>query len=299
MGKDQDDYTGVSKLDETFLIKARDELGETDELREECMVAIKEWIKEEEICYPLDDLSLLWFLRGCKFDIKATQSRIKNFFTFRGQVKEWYSDRDPLRPELNSLLDIGTFLPLPGIDDQGRKIVLIRATLHNPQKHKQDDIFKIMNMVIDVLCRDEESISVTGVVAIIDLTGVALGHAMQMTPSIIRKAVNSWQDVNPIRVKSMHYINTPPHVHVIMNIFKKFMKEKLKKRLHIHKGNGITVLNTLIPYDSLPEEYGGNGRPVADLINEWKKKVLDSREWFLDENHPPFAGLEQIEVLNK
>ena len=50
-----------------------------------------------------------------------------------------------------------------------------------------------MNMVLDVLCREEEAISVTGVVAVVDLSGVGIGHAMQMTPSIIRKAVNSWQ----------------------------------------------------------------------------------------------------------
>ena len=50
-----------------------------------------------------------------------------------------------------------------------------------------------MNMVVDLLCRDDEAISVTGVVAIVDLKGVSLGHAMQMTPSIIRKAVSSWQ----------------------------------------------------------------------------------------------------------
>ena len=48
-------------------------------------------------------------------------------------------------------------------------------------------------MVVELMCRDDESISVTGVVAIVDLKGVGMGHAMQMTPSVIRKAVNSWQ----------------------------------------------------------------------------------------------------------
>lgn len=52
---------------------------------------------------------------------------------------------------------------------------------------------KAMNMAVELMCRDDESISVTGVVAIVDLKGVGMGHAMQMTPSIIRKAVNSWQ----------------------------------------------------------------------------------------------------------
>lgn len=39
------------------------------------------------------------------------------------------------------------------------------------------------------------------------------------------------QDVNPIRTKGMHYINTPLNVHVVMNIFRTFMKEKLRRRV--------------------------------------------------------------------
>lgn len=88
-------------------------------------------------------------------------------------------------------------------------------------------------MVIDLVCRDDEATSISGVVAIIDLKGAGLGHATSMTPSMIRKAVNSWQDVTPIRTKSMYFINTPYNVHLVLNIFKKFMKEKLRQRVCI------------------------------------------------------------------
>jgi len=294
----QDNNSRVSKTDNILLSKAREEFGETDELREECILMIQEWMQTKTITYPLDEISIVWFLRGCKYDINRTKTRIENFFSFRSQVKEWYSDRDPLKPELDSLLDIGTFLPLPGYDDKGRKVILIRATIHNPYKNKQDDVFKIMNMVLDVLCRDEEAISVHGVVAVIDLSGVGVGHAMQMTPSIIRKAVNSWQEVNPIRTKSMYYVNTPLNVHVIMNIFKTFMSEKLRRRLHLHRGNGGKVLRTIVSLHQLPEEYGGTGPSVTNLIAEWKKKILDSREWLLDEERPPFAKATTNELKN-
>ncbi len=50
-----------------------------------------------------------------------------------------------------------------------------------------------MNMVVELFCRDDQATSVTGVVSIVDLKGAGMGHAMQMTPSMIRKAVNSWQ----------------------------------------------------------------------------------------------------------
>lgn len=50
-----------------------------------------------------------------------------------------------------------------------------------------------MNMIIELMCSEDEVTSVTGVVAIVDLKGVGFGHAMQMTPSSIKKLVNSWQ----------------------------------------------------------------------------------------------------------
>ena len=52
---------------------------------------------------------------------------------------------------------------------------------------------QIMNMTVDLICREDDLTSITGVVGVVDLSGISLGHAMQMTPSMIRKAVNSWQ----------------------------------------------------------------------------------------------------------
>ena len=54
-------------------------------------------------------------------------------------------------------------------------------------------------MIFEAMCTDDIDISVSGVVSIIDLKGVGMGHAMQMTPAFIRKAVSSWQ-VELIRV---------------------------------------------------------------------------------------------------
>ena len=39
--------------------------------------------------------------------MKKTKARIVNFFTFRAQVQEWYGNRDPFRPELMEILNLG------------------------------------------------------------------------------------------------------------------------------------------------------------------------------------------------
>ena len=53
MEENQEKMSRFSMLDDTLLIQARDELGETDEIREESILTIQEWIENEEKPYPL------------------------------------------------------------------------------------------------------------------------------------------------------------------------------------------------------------------------------------------------------
>jgi len=270
--------------------QANNELGESDEIRGQQVSAVRQWAEEQvTMNLVLDDISILWFLRGCKFDMAKTKTRIENFSSFRSRVPEWYSNRDPANNELAALIKSGLLLPIPGRDHKGRTVFLIRACRHDPYKHSQDNVFKVMNMVIDLHCRDDEATSISGVVAVIDLKGAGLGHATSMTPSMIRKAVNSWQDVTPIRTKQMYFINTPYNVHLVLNIFKKFMKEKLRQRVHLHR-DGRVALQDLIPIDNLPEDFGGRGLSINSLSDRWAAHMTNNRQWFVDVNaHGPFG----------
>lgn len=59
------------------------------------------------LIFSADDDSVLWFLRARKFDVDKTVACMKNFVEFRTSVPEWYSERDPLKPEIQELLSIG------------------------------------------------------------------------------------------------------------------------------------------------------------------------------------------------
>jgi len=84
-------------------------------------------------------------------------------------------------------------LPLRRRDCHGRLVVLIRAAAHNPKKHRQSDVFKVGKMALELALEDDETVSVFGVVAVFDLIGVTLGHAMQLPPHVVKKAVHAWQ----------------------------------------------------------------------------------------------------------
>ena len=38
-------------------------------------------------------------------------------------------------------------------------------------------------------------------------------------------------------------------------------------QLHLHRGNGKKFMTTILANHNLPDEYGGTGGPIADLIS--------------------------------
>ena len=135
-------------------------------------------------------------------------------------------------------------------------------------------------MITSLLAEEDESSQVTGFVGLLDLEGATLAHAMSMTPTLVKKVVTCW-DAFPVRQKGMHYFNSPPGMDPVLNLFKSFMKEKMRKRIWVH-GSDRESLHAVIPPECLPEEYGGTLGKVEDMVKEMVERVEKNREFFLD-----------------
>lgn len=85
-----------------------------------------------------------------------------------------------------------------------------------------------------------------------------------------------------MRPKALHYINTPAAFDTVFNIFKGFMKEKMKKRINIH-GSDLSSLHKHIPPSMLPKEYGGTNGTIDDITRHWLKKVEARKQWLKDD----------------
>jgi len=262
---------------------AEEVLRESEQAREECLDHLRQWIKEQsDVAAKTDCYNLLKFLRACKFDLNKTKKKLECYYKIRADVPEWYSERDPFLPEMQALLDIGVFLPLLKRDPEGRLIVTIRIAAHNPAIHDQNNVFKIGMMVLDHALNQDRSTSLYGICAIFDMEGVSYAHAMQLTLGMIRKAVHSWQNCYPVRVKGLHFINSPMYINVVLNIFRRFMNEKLRERIFVH-GSDMKSLHKFIPRSVLPEEYGGLEGTLTQLKDHWKIE-LEGAAQFLKED---------------
>lgn len=123
---------------------ARKSLGETIDTREKCLKEIQKWLDENpHINANRDTVSLLHFLRGSKFRMDKTKSRIQNFYRLRAERIEWFTDRNPFNSEIIELLDLGLFLPLEKKDVNNYHVFIIRTGVHDTKKHGQNDVLKV------------------------------------------------------------------------------------------------------------------------------------------------------------
>lgn len=245
-----------------------------------CVAEIRKWLAKEVPEARTDDKIIQLFLAGCKQDSGLARRKIKNYYEMRRTTPEWFLDRNPDNRNIRELLSLGVMLPLPVKDNWNRTVMLVRATANDPKANPMTDVFKVGMMVVDLAMELDETITNNGIFLIVDLDGVGLSHALQMTPSLVKRAVHSWQDCYPIRLIGIDFVNCPPHVNLVLNLFKSFMKEKMRKRIRIH-GKGNLQLTQFIPRKCLPTEYGGTYGPRSLVVQLWKDKVLSNKEWFL------------------
>ncbi|MPC26282.1 Alpha-tocopherol transfer protein-like [Portunus trituberculatus] len=184
----------VCTLSPELVQRAKDEINEVPERRAADIEHIRDWLKHQpHINARMDDWTILRFLRGCKFSLERTKEKLDMFYTCKTLCPEWYKNRDPQDKKMRAILELGTFLPLPGHDPQSRKVVIIRTAGHDPKEYTMDEVFKATHMISDIMVDEDEPMSVTGVVQLLDLENVTAGHAMQMTPAIVKKAMTIWQ----------------------------------------------------------------------------------------------------------
>nr|XP_046483453.1 retinol-binding protein pinta-like isoform X1 [Neodiprion pinetum] len=273
----------IRKLPDDLNAIAKNELGEDEAKIEEHIEIITEWLKKQPHINAREDPQwIAAFLRGCKHSLEVTKQKLEAYYTIRTHLPELFADRDPKGAKISELLDLGIYLPLPATKDPSSpRIILLRGGCYDPSKYNFLDIMRVNYMVMDLMLMEDDRSLIAGQQTILDLTGSKFEHVGQFTPATVKKAVTCFQDAYPLRTKSMHFINLPPSFDMVFNIFKLFLKEKLKNRILIHSDQN--TLYEHIPKEILPSDLNGNGPSIAELTAEWKQKVQDKRDWFLED----------------
>ncbi|XP_042230144.1 alpha-tocopherol transfer protein-like isoform X4 [Homarus americanus] len=273
----------VCTLSEELQKRAKEEINEDPERRAEDIQHIRDWLKHQpHIKARTDDWTILRFLRGCKFSLQRTKEKLDMFYTCKSLCPEWYKNRDPQDKKMRAILELGGMLPLKGRSVRGARVVVARLGLPAAVNFTMDELTKVNQLMIDLLMEEDEAVSVTGLEIIIDIEGMTLTHVAQMTPVFVKKAMTMMQEGYPMRPKGLNYINTPAAFDTVFNIFKTFMKEKMKRRTHFH-GSDLDSLHKEVPKEVLPVEYGGTNGTIEDIKKYWLQRVDARRDWLIED----------------
>jgi len=269
--------------------KAEAELNEVPGRVEEDLKHIKEWIsKQPHLKVRTDDQWLLSFLRGCKFSLERTKEKLDNFYTMKTLIPEFFSNRDPLLPEIQDILNLGSYwIPLPkSADPTSPRVLYMGSALFDPERVHVISAMKVNQMILDILLFEDDSFNIAGHHVFQDLKGMSVGHMMQMTPAFIKKTTACFHERYPARARGMHFINIPSFFETMYSMVRPFLTEKMKSRVFVHGKGDYSGLQAILPKSALPKECGGENGTLDDIIVEWKKKVESYRDWFLeDANH--------------
>ncbi|KPJ11746.1 Alpha-tocopherol transfer protein-like [Papilio machaon] len=275
----------VRPLSPELAEKARNELNETDENKMvDSLQHLKDWLaKQPYLKARTDDQWLAAFLRGCKFSLERTKQKIDLFYT----LKKTAPELTPLKykdPKFSEILDLGVSIVLPKTSNPAEpRILLMRPGLYDPNKYSLGDVMSVGAVIQNIMLMDDDNFVVAGGISIIDLQGCTMAHFAQMNPMLMKKMTVAFQEAAPVRMKGVHYLNTPPGFETIFNFIKGFLNEKNKKRLYVHNTD-FESLYKYLPKEVLPTEYGGNAGTAREFTENTKKKILEYSAW-LDEEH--------------
>lgn len=180
--------TKIRELAPELASIAAEELNEVPSRIEEDLKALKEWIaKQRHLTARLEDQFLIAFLRGCKFSLERVKEKIDSYYTIRGAIPEFFSNRDLKSKELSQVIKLGLCLPLPKVDPKNQsRLFLIRQGAYNPSEISVMDVMKVSYMISDLMMMEDDYTTVAGQTILVDLKGLSFGHIKQQSPTLLK-----------------------------------------------------------------------------------------------------------------
>ncbi|XP_055603784.1 clavesin-2-like, partial [Uranotaenia lowii] len=266
------------KLSDKFRKLAKEELREDDEIREQALAKLREWIAKHPYIRKCrtDANFLLRFLRFRKFSIPQAQEAIEKYLVMRQTFPKWFQKLDCNEQLMRSAIDDGVLIPL-GQDEEGRQVIW--AHFGNFDVEKMDPIaeFRYTMMFMEMMLEDEE-FQIAGVRGWVDYSNSTMKHYGIWGISDMKLLMEAVNHMIPFRIRGIHGVKLPKYAVAIANLCLSFASPKLKSRISCHS----TVLDSKKHFEQSlwPREYGGLV-DVDQKLREVKRRLAERREAIL------------------
>ncbi|XP_028034107.1 retinaldehyde-binding protein 1 isoform X1 [Bombyx mandarina] len=259
---------------------ARRELREIPEIVEPAVEELKRLLSEDtDMHVPLNNEAwLIRFLRPCKFYPESAYDLIKRYYGFKVKHHKHYDGLTPSKE--TNVFNENVLTVLPTRDQCGRRVLVLE--LGKKWKHNKcslDEVFKGCVLFLEAAMLEPES-QICGAVVIFDMDGLSMQQVMQFTPPFAKRIVDWLQECIPLRIKGLYIINQPYVFNMVFQLFKPFLKEKLRSRI-IFMGNDRELLHKHISPKCLPDCYGGTLTIPKVTGPQWLELLLMCDQEFI------------------
>uniref|UniRef100_A0A182NES0 CRAL-TRIO domain-containing protein n=1 Tax=Anopheles dirus TaxID=7168 RepID=A0A182NES0_9DIPT len=216
---------------------------------------LRDMIYEKGDCIPhrIDDDYLIKFLRARFWHVHHAYNLMVRYYAFRDANPEFYESVNPM--SLRSLGDDDIISISPYRDQEGRRVICFKFGKWRPSKIPIVDLFRATMLLLEVGSLEPQS-QVLGGIGIMDLEGLTLNHAWNLTPAVAQKMLALLATSMPLRTSQIHIVNQGWVFDTAFQIFKPLLTEKMRQRLFFH-GTDRASLHKYIDPEALPERYGG------------------------------------------
>ncbi|XP_053686838.1 clavesin-1-like [Sabethes cyaneus] len=264
----------IFSLSDKYRALARQELGEDDDIREQSLAHLRQWIAKHPYIRKCrtDPTFLLRFLRFRKFSVPMAQAAIERYLAMRQTFPDWFQKMDSDDQLIQEAIDDEVF-SIMGRDEVGRTVIWIRYGRFNVEKLNPVAMFRFTMVFLEALMDDEE-IQIGGFRAWVDYTETTMKHFGMWGISDLKLLMDAINRSLPMRIREVQGAKLPKFAIAIANLALSFATPKLKNRVTCNR----TVEESKQYFDKSlwPQQYGGTHNST-DIARNLRKLFAEKR----------------------
>lgn len=202
-----------------------------------------------------DDSALLLFLRTKKYNLNESFKAYEKHFKYRAKRKEWFDVTDDVTySRMRALIERGSRFVIVDRNSTAPATFIQRFRGYENIDSPGSDVFYSSLIIGTALC-EIEKVQICGFRMIVDFTDVPPTSVAQVSISDVID-FTSLLTAGTGRFKQIIIVNLPTLLHVLFNIIKMMLPEKLRKRLFMVKD--YDKLKDITDTTLLPPPFGNS-----------------------------------------